>query len=86
VPYITSAMTDGIARPQVALTTAPIEHQKTQKNFKKNGTFFGRSKMWCNNTTLATQFTTLTPEKHHTKSLSFPKIPTKNHVPPHAKK
>jgi hypothetical protein len=24
-------MTDGIARPQVALTTAPIEHQKRKK-------------------------------------------------------
>jgi hypothetical protein len=31
VPYITSAKTDGIAHPQVALTSISIEHQKHKK-------------------------------------------------------
>jgi hypothetical protein len=33
--------------------------------------------MWCKNTTSATQFTTLTPQKHHTKSPTFLKMPHK---------
>jgi hypothetical protein len=74
VPYITSAKTDGIAHPQVALTSISIEHQK-HKKLQKIWHIFRRWKMWCNHTTLATQFTTTTPQKHHTNHSLFSKTP-----------
>jgi hypothetical protein len=77
VPYITSTKTDGIAQPQVAPTAITREHQKKQK-LQKIWRIFQHSKMWCNNTTLATQFPTLTPQKHHNESSTFSKSPQQN--------
>jgi hypothetical protein len=76
-----------MASPTRRLLSRPVpQNIKTQKNFRKFGAFFGAQKMWCNKTTLAIQFTTLTPQKHHTNSRTFFKIRHKNHAPPHTKK
>jgi hypothetical protein len=63
--------------PQVAPTTMSREHQIIQKIFEKLGAFFGARKMWCNNTTLATQVTTATPRKPHINYSLFLKTPAK---------
>jgi hypothetical protein len=52
---------------------------KNSKKLQKKWHIFCRSKMWCNNTTLATQFTATTPQKHHTNHSLFSKSPAKSH-------
>jgi hypothetical protein len=51
--------------------------QKKNEKLQNLWRIFRDSKTWCNNTTLATQFTTITPQKHHTKSHVFLKTPCK---------
>jgi hypothetical protein len=60
------------------LSTTAHTTPKTQKKPQKKWRNFRPPKMWCNHTTLATQFTTATPQQHHTNHPLLSKIPAKS--------
>jgi hypothetical protein len=54
------------------------QHKEERKNkVKKVGVFFSTPKPRCLNTTFTTQFTTITPSKHHVLHAVFRKNPRK---------